>query len=195
MEQMKRLFFAFQPSGLLESDEIQTLVKKLRINVDRKGWEVKWTPDVNWHFTLSFVGDTVDDKIPELLEVLKKMASTHSKFNLPLKGVGAFPSERSARVLWVGAPAKNALVKLQGNLEEELKERGFPTDERGYRPHLSLGRLRNPKSVTDVISPFVRRKFGEFQVEEILLMESVQARFFPVYKILARQALSRPVSI
>ncbi|MCB0367111.1 MAG: RNA 2',3'-cyclic phosphodiesterase [Bdellovibrionaceae bacterium] len=194
MEPKKRLFFAIQPEGLKDSPEIQTLVKKLRIGVDRRGWEVKWTPDVNWHFTLSFVGETEEERVPEMLDILKNVAEHGAHFNLPLKGVGAFPSEREARVLWVGAPAKRSLVELQQTLAGELEKRGFPIDERGYRPHLTVGRLRNPKGVGDLISPFVRNKFGEFQVTEILLMESVQARFFPVYKILAREPLMGLVS-
>jgi 2'-5' RNA ligase len=125
---------------------------------------------------------------------LQTVAQRFSSFNLPLKGVGAFPSEESGRVLWVGAPAKTALVNLQSGLETELVAHGFEVDERGYRPHLSLARLRNPKNVKDLLSPFVRNKFGEFSVEEILLMESVQARFFPVYKILDRAALQPLVS-
>lgn len=193
-EKRKRLFFAVQPEGLKDSPEIQALVKKLRIGVDRKGWEVKWTPELNWHFTLSFVGETDEERIPQLIDILRAVAKDAAHFNLPLKGVGAFPSERDARVLWVGAPAKRSLIQLQQALVAALETKGFPTDIRGYRPHLTLGRLRNPKGVGDLISPFVRNKFGQFQVTEILLMETVQARFFPVYKILAREPLTGLVS-
>jgi len=190
----KKVFFAIQPSGLKDSPEIIALVKKLKVGADRKALDINWTPDLNWHFTLSFLGEIDEVRMPELSLVLQTVAKRFTCFNLPLKGLGAFPSEASGRVLWVGAPAKAGLVNLQSGLEAELVARGFSVDERGYRPHLSLGRLRNPKNVKDLLSPFVRNKFGEFSVEEILLMESIQARFFPVYKILDRAPLQPVVS-
>jgi 2'-5' RNA ligase len=53
--------------------------------------------------------------------------------------------------------------------------------EEDFNPHITIGRLRNPKSCKDLISPFVRKSFGSVHVNKIVLFESKLQSYFPVY--------------
>jgi RNA 2',3'-cyclic 3'-phosphodiesterase len=180
----KRLFIALKAGSGVE-EEILSTQKKLRISADKKEFSVRWTPADNWHVTLVFIGDTAADQVSIVEQKIQDVCLTHAPFSLKINDLGGFPSEREARVIWAGVQRSKGLLHLQGELQRQ-----FSTSEHNYSPHLTLGRLKNPKSIVDLISPFVRKKFGKMEVSEIILFESILATPFPVYKKLSSFVLS-----
>ena len=52
------------------------------------------------------------------------------------------------RIIWLGMNGDVArLVTFQKELERALQEIGFPREERPFRPHLTLGRIKSPKGL------------------------------------------------
>lgn len=186
----KRLFFALNATNPLATSFLP-IYKKLRINADKKEISVKWVPPENFHITLTFLGDMNVDYIPQIQEVLKKVCTEFSTFDLKIEDVGAFSNEHDARVLWLGVQNKRALNEFKNLLDQELQAQGlFAGEMRDYKPHLTFGRLRNPRSVKDMISPFKRKSFGKLQVNEIVLYESQLEGNFPVYTPILRVPLT-----
>ncbi len=64
--------------------------------------------------------------------------------------MGAFPNNRKPRVVWVGLQTSAALQQLQSAIEDAATQIGIPTEERGFSPHLTLGRVRNDVSPADL---------------------------------------------
>ena len=92
------------------------------------------------HFTLAFLGEQPgpDDALAAG-ESLRDLAA----FDLVLSGVGAFPSTMRPRVIWLGVTGGAAeLIAAAERLQKALRERGFALEERKFRPHLTLGRVR-----------------------------------------------------
>lgn len=188
----KRLFFALNATDPL-SKTFLPIYKKIKINADKKEISVKWVPLENFHITVSFLGDTEVDKIPRIVEVLKRVCTEFASFDLKVEDVGAFSNEHDARVLWLGIQNKRALNEFKNRLDHELQAEGlFSGEMRDYRPHLTFGRLRNPRSVKDMISPFKRKSFGKIQVSEVVLYESTLQGSFPIYTPLLRCPLTGP---
>ncbi|MFS4458141.1 RNA 2',3'-cyclic phosphodiesterase [Bdellovibrio sp. HCB2-146] len=188
----KRLFFALNATDPL-SKSFLPIYKKIKINADKKEISVKWVPTENFHITVSFLGDRDIEDIPRITEVLKRVCTEFSPFDLKVEDVGAFSNEHDARVLWLGIQNKRALNEFKNKLDLELQAEGlFGGEMRDYRPHLTFGRLRNPRSVKDMISPFKRKSFGKIQVSEIVLYESTLQGAFPVYTPLLRCPLTGP---
>lgn len=100
---------------------------------------VRWTPIDQLHLTLRFLGDVPSDQISALTDRLAKIRV--APFVLPLEGVGSFPPNRPARVLWVGVgSAHPRLFQLRQRLDDTLLAAGLLLDVRTFHPHVTLAR-------------------------------------------------------
>ena len=177
MIKTKRLFVAIKANAGIELQATQ-IIKKLRQNADAKNIEVRWVRPENLHITLHFIGEILIEKIDPIKTLLSEVAEEANSFQIKVEDVSGFSSELSARVIYLGIPRSQKILDLVTLVENKL---GASSNE-DFNPHLSIGRLRNPKSVKDLISPFKRKKFGKINVNEIILYESIQSGPFPVYK-------------
>lgn len=187
----KRLFFALNATDPLSTTFLPTY-KKLKINADQRDMTIKWVPLDNFHVTITFLGEMEEEHIPALQECLQQACSETQPFDLKVEDVGAFSNEHDARVLWLGIQNKRCLGEFKQRLDQLLEERNLLThiEVREFKPHLTFARLRNPRSVKDMISPFKRKSFGKMHVDEIVLYESKLAGAFPIYSPIARCKLT-----
>ena len=61
-------------------------------------------------------------------------------------GGGVFPSASRPRVLWVGVDSGAALTQAQQALVAALGSAGVGQEERAFRPHLTLARVRRAET-------------------------------------------------
>ena len=110
------------------------------------------------HLTLKFLGNIHPTFTPQVFEAMTQAAqSDHSNtFQLSLSQLGVFPNPRRPRVLWAGIQGDlTALAGLQIRVEEAAGRIGFAPEQRPYRPHLTLGRVR------EGVSPPVCLQIGQ----------------------------------
>lgn len=190
----KRLFIAVDLGASLEDSFFATL-KKLKINADKKELAIRWTPPENYHATLTFLGDRDDTLIPQIQQCLEKICLEFTPFDLKVEDIGAFSHEHEARVLWAGVQNKRYLNELKNRLDEELVQNDLipSIEDREFVPHMTIARLRNPKSVKDLLSPFKRKSFGKAQIRELVLYESKLKGQFPVYIPIFKSPLQLPL--
>ena len=88
------------------------------------------TPIEKWHLTLVFLGDApVSTVVPLLADV-----PSPGPFELRLSGGGQFGS-----AAWVGVEGDLAqLTELREDVRDALTLGGFPSDDRPFRPHLTV---------------------------------------------------------
>lgn len=132
----------------------------------------------NMHLTLKFLGEVKDaDRIKEACEEIKA-----NKFKISFKGVGAFPSQDYARVLWIGVEkGAEKLRDLNKQLEKKLGK-----DEKEFSTHLTIARVKALKNKQALKNFFIDKEFGEFEAEEFKLIKSVLIPSGPVYEDIAR---------
>lgn len=188
---MKRLFIAISATEGIKN-EAQQMLKKLRINADRRELDVKWSKLENLHITLSFLGNVEESRLFEITAAMNRAASKVTAFALSIRGMNGFPSLHSARSIYLDVQRSQYLLNLQSAIEAEMNELGFQLDDRNYVPHLTMGRFRNPRSVEDMISPFVRKQVGKIEVSEIVLYESIQSGPYTVYKKISTAPIPLP---
>ena len=101
---------------------------------------VTWVARSAVHLTLSFLGEVADGDVSELQRRLADPI-TVAPFEVEWHGLGAFPSPRHPRTLWIGVSRGAAEL---GQLESALSHRldRVAIDAQPYRPHLTLGRVR-----------------------------------------------------
>jgi len=142
---------------------------------------VAWVPAQNLHLTLKFLGEQTDGRLAEAVLALEEAAAGRAAFAITLHGLGAFPGMERARVLWVGV-AEGALEvrALQSQVEAVLERRGFTRESRPWHPHLTIGRVFDPRRWRRDTSPALRESiaraaamgFGTLGVARVALMRS-----------------------
>jgi RNA 2',3'-cyclic 3'-phosphodiesterase len=137
--------------------------------------EVRWTKPDGHHLTLKFLGEIDDATAGRVRSALKAAASRHRPFPLRLAGTGAFPDDRSPRVLWIGVDAGPELTALQADLEQALGREGLPSEDRAFKAHLTLGRVKGRARLDKAMAELAARAgddFGGMSVTKIALFES-----------------------
>lgn len=111
---------------------------------------IRWVAAKNIHLTLKFLGEVSPSNLEILTKILRAEAQKHTAFDLKVAGLGAFPSLRRPRVIWVGIEAPPALLAFQRGVETETVRLGYAAEERPFSPHLTLARVSHSASPQDV---------------------------------------------
>jgi 2'-5' RNA ligase len=111
---------------------------------------IRWVTPNNVHLTIKFLGDLTPTALEQVAESLKEEAASHEPFSMSVRGLGAFPSPRRPRVIWIGLEAPAALEALVHGVEAALARLGFPAEQRPFSPHLTIGRVAQNVSLMDV---------------------------------------------
>ena len=112
----------------------------------RQRWpQARWAPRENQHVTLKFIGSVAADALDDAIRACRQVAATAERSEIGLTGLGAFPTARRARVLWIGLddPA-GVLVHLAAGLDAALRPLGVAPEKRPFSAHLTLARFRTP---------------------------------------------------
>jgi 2'-5' RNA ligase len=148
----------------------------------------RWVPSANQHVTLKFLGSTWPRLVERVTRAAGEVAAGHLPFETRVAELGAFPSSRRARVLWVGLEDPSGrLGAIAGDLDRALADE-FRPETRAFTPHLTVARFDPPVPLEaelggiDVVSPL-------FAVDRLVLYRSHLQRPAPVYEPLATAPL------
>lgn len=138
MNESWRLFIALElPPDVLKA--ITRLQDDLKRAIPARA--ARWVRPEGIHLTLKFLGDVRADRLDELKAAMAEAVTGHPGFELSLEGLGCFPNAERPRVLWVGVTGEiGPLRSLQSDVEKTITPLGFPAEERGFSPHLTLAR-------------------------------------------------------
>lgn len=153
--------------------EVVGLLDRLR----RGDLPVRWVRDEGLHLTLKFFGEVAPERLGPIEEAVRQANQGSEPLAMRLDELGAFPNPRRPRVLWIGLDAPPALELLQDRLERRSEAIGFPPEGSPYRPHVTLGRVREgqrcPLSAVEAAGEPVERV--PFLATDLVLYESVPA--------------------
>ena len=196
-----RLFIAAPlPSAVL--DHLGHLLDDL----SSRDLPVRWVAPNALHLTLHFIGEVPIERA-ELLRM--------SFANLTLKTVqarlfsgttGVFPNQKRPRVIWIGLEGQtDRLTELYRTVDSMLDRLGLPTEDRSFRPHLTLGRARDtvdqlfPYQLVEALaSPSIREIIDhpiEFTVSDLHLYRSHLEKSGARYETLATIKLPKQVPV
>ncbi|MCX8073714.1 MAG: RNA 2',3'-cyclic phosphodiesterase [Candidatus Binatia bacterium] len=137
--------------------------------------DVRWVDNSSLHITLKFLGSTPEASIPAVTGTLNRIARNHAPWTIELRGLGAFPSLRRPRVLWVGVLDGGKLAQVARELDEALAPLGFAREERPFQPHLTLCRVRSLQrweALEEKVKAHLDESFGQSVVQEFILYRS-----------------------
>jgi 2'-5' RNA ligase len=157
--------------------------------------DVRWVNPEKIHLTLKFFGNIEGSRIDSIFKSIEEPVRGTQPFSLKVQGVGAFPSMKSPRVIWMGlVNGSQILTSLQKEIEAQLEKIGFQPEDRPFRPHLTLGRVKSSLGKSDLVGRMEKHKegeFGDFEVERVILFKSDLKPSGPIYTTLRELRLGR----
>lgn len=166
-----RTFIAIKISRELEA-AFDTLIRRMRKNPG----PVRWVSPQSIHLTLKFLGEITAAQVEEVCKGVEKATAGVPPFSLKSGSKGAFPNPKRPRVFWIGLAETGEphLFDLQKNIEEEMALCGFPGEERVFKPHLTVGRVKDSRGIEAISNIFMDYQFPEieFAAGEVLVMKS-----------------------
>jgi 2'-5' RNA ligase len=114
----------------------------------------KVVPPANWHLTVRFLGQTDQVSYERLVAALHQ-TDLGGVFTIRLGPLGAFPTAARAGVIWLAIDqGAEALAHLAEVVEDAVEGAGFLPEERPYRAHLTISRLRPHQDVRNLIDRY-----------------------------------------
>lgn len=158
---------------------------------------VKWVNPEAIHLTLKFLGDTPVTKISKVADALASACQEIGVFDLSFEGRGCFPNIRRPRVIWVAVRdlSGSSLARLQAAVEQHVAPLGFPTEERAFSPHLTLGRVARgansqvEAAIGQMVDKSVVEQIAMQRVTAVHLIKSDLRPTGPIYNQLATVGL------
>lgn len=135
---------------------------------------VSWTRAGNYHMTLRFLGDLGPSGASRVGDAVARGAEGAEAVAASLGRFGAFPSVDRPRVLWIGIDRGEAdLTALAGRVNAAIDAAGFERADKPFRPHLTLGRVREGARGLEALRAFAPPPPPETaRLDRILVMKS-----------------------
>jgi len=163
----------------------------LRRRAERSRITARFLSDDSLHVTVCFLGYVDRERVADFVEVLEGCSHV-SPIHTRLKALGAFSSPRRARVVVAELDDPGGrLAALARTVALGAEKLGVPQEERAFRPHITLARIKRPADVRDWLEHATLDPVAA-SFSELVLFESVLhptgSRYFP----LARAAFASP---
>lgn len=144
----------------------------------------------NWHFTLKFLGN-VSEAVRNSFFTSLENTDLGKAFCITLDGLGAFPKPSKASVFWIGVgQGGEPFCELAAAVEQAAIGEGFSAENRPFRPHLTLSRIRPPQNLRHLIG--TSDSFGmKMMIDEVLIYKSHLSSAGARYEVIKRFPLAR----
>jgi 2'-5' RNA ligase len=175
------------------SEPLKAGILALGARLAARGIHASWVRAGAMHLTLKFLGDVEEGALADVRAAVRQAAAEVAPFAFETTVLGAFPSPRRPRVIWLGVEPVDGLFELQAALEGNLSRLGFPGEMRPFRPHITIGRIRDhgaPGDITDALSDLKGLR-EVVEVREVRVMKSTLRPSGAVHEVLESIPLGR----
>ena len=164
-----RLFVAVPVTGAAAA-ELAALVGRYRA----LGWPVKWVGASHFQVTVKFLGEALPDAVAAIETALRGAVGSMAALPFHPDGLGGFPTTARARVLWAEYQTEPALELMADRVERACVALGFAVDGRPFRPHVTLGRVRDGHQLSsEAVAAWDAELLHEaFMVDQVVLYQS-----------------------
>ncbi len=174
------IFRGFIAVDITPTDDILKFLNEIgNLNAD-----IKTVESQNIHITLKFLGDTPEEKIDQIEQIIKDSVKGIGPFSIKLNGTGVFPNKNYIRVVWIGIKDIEKLITIAKNIDEKIASLGFKKEKRGFSAHLTVGRVKTAKNkdvLLKKIEDYSDFDFGIQEVKSIKLKKSDLTPKGPIY--------------
>jgi len=165
-------------------DELLVSLRELqaRLQAGLPEGVVRWSPPEQTHLTLKFLGDIATADLRALTEGLRGICLRTAPLLLRAEGIGCFPNPGRPKVVWVGVAGDLAeLERLQSQIEAVMKPWCERSEDRPFRPHLTIGRVREarPHLARQVGAKTAEMRVAQLAEWKVTQIDLVSSRLSP----------------
>jgi RNA 2',3'-cyclic 3'-phosphodiesterase len=189
MDKNIRAFLAVvPPEDILQA--MSALQEKFKNEINGR---ISWTKPQSQHLTLKFFGDISPEDVKNISTAAQNQIAEVPALNLKVEKIGVFPDVRRPRVIWCGVAGDvQKLTELQKQLDNDFAGIGFPKEDRPFRAHLTLGRIKDAHGLTGISEALDKHSdfaAGDFSCKGLILFQSKLTSQGALYSKLAEFAL------
>jgi 2'-5' RNA ligase len=104
--------------------------------------DVKWVPEGKLHLTLKFLGEQGEELVPALSSAMDRVAAGTRPLEVAFGAIGAFPTLRRPRVVYLTVAPDPKLELLHHDVEVACAALALPIEGKPFRPHITIGRTQ-----------------------------------------------------
>lgn len=172
---MWRLFLAVPLPENVRA-EIEDISTRLQKGVQFTRSRPSWVNVHSIHLTLAFLGNTPQARVEPIREAAARVAAAFSPLRIEIKRLGVFPDWHHPRVLWAGMRERtHQLETMQRALSDALAPIGFQPDNKPFRPHLTLARIKSLtgiEALRSIVESHQDYRVTPFEAGELVLFRS-----------------------
>lgn len=165
-----RLFVAHRVAGEA-AGRVAGIAASLRTRLPRGVWVGRDA----YHLTFAFLGEQSAGDVPRLREELARALAPLAAVDAELERGGFFPNAQRPRVGWLAIEPHERVEAIARSVREAIGSCGLRFDEKPFRAHLTLVRIREPwrRSDTDAFTGAVSAAGAiPFRLDRVSLFES-----------------------
>ena len=167
---------------------------RIQRRLDAVGARVRWTEPSNQHVTMKFLGDVVDEDLPAVCRIAAEIASQFDPFEFSVARIVSVPPEGHMRMVWaeIGDPT-GRMTEMADELNEAFASLGCKYENRAFRPHLTLGRVKGGQCVDELRHAIERGDWPALEpqyAEELAVYSSQLTKEGPIYTALSHAAMA-----
>jgi 2'-5' RNA ligase len=170
----------------IEDHALLSRISQIQQKLNPQGAKMKMVESDNIHFTMRFFGDTEVTRIDQIRNCLRQIEIV--PFEINIVGVGAFPSKRKPRVIWIGvADNSQLIIDLKSRIDENLSEIGYKAEKEKFTPHATIARIRSikgPIQIFNSLEELSNETVGKMIVKSISMKKSTLTPSGPIYETL-----------
>jgi RNA 2',3'-cyclic 3'-phosphodiesterase len=178
---MVRAFIALELT-----DEIKGRLKEVQENLRDCSARLTMVDPALIHITLKFLGEVADKDLPRLSDALGSVSFRPFPITVATVTVN---NPKRPHTVWCSISDGGTGEKLFRQVEEVLAPLGFERETRGFTPHATLARVKEPDpSLFTAIHALDGKSYGDSMIRGMKLKKSTLTPRGPVYEDLLEVA-------
>lgn len=159
------------------TEVIERELGKVIALLKEQGGKVRWVAPENIHMTVRFLGETDEDRVPKLIALMNKIAPDFAAADVVIDRLGGFPNLNRPRVIWAGLVMDEhveRMAKMARQVELAVRQLRFEPEKKGFKPHLTLARVKDPRGVQTLAAFMDSYRFNPLHVrlDRLVLFKS-----------------------
>ena len=177
---MQRVFI-----GIPIDKQAQQHINELLKTIKDSRRDIRWVAENNRHLTLAFLGNRTISEVDNLLRLFDETYQQETHFQYRLSNLTRFP-EPTGRIIALTNEPDGPLDNLFQITLKLLQRNKLEFDQKEFRPHITLGRIRRAKHVK---TTFERQTNIKLDITKITLYQSTLSDSGSIYSALKETLL------
>lgn len=170
----------------IEKKDVVEKIVNIEQLLKKSGAILKLVEPENLHITIRFLGEIDEKDVPILKATIEKNVAQFNPFVISLKGIGAFPTKKNPRVVWIGVEKnRDMVIQIAKKINTDLDKMGFRIDKHEFHPHVTIARVKRFNStLKSIIQQNKEIEIGDIIVRKVKIKKSTLTPQGPIYTTL-----------